>query len=51
MPELLRSGKLAVERGHAQGRDEAYVKQLMNYIVLPLIEALHKVKILVANAR
>ena len=28
MPELLRSAKLAVEKGLSQGRDESYVKQL-----------------------
>ncbi|EFJ15568.1 hypothetical protein SELMODRAFT_155690 [Selaginella moellendorffii] len=42
MPELLRSGKLAVEKGQAQGRDQTYVKQLTDYIVPPLIEALRK---------
>jgi hypothetical protein len=43
MPELLRAGKLAVEKGQAQGRDEAYVKQLTDYIIQPLVEAMHKV--------
>jgi hypothetical protein len=42
MPELLRAGKLAVEKGQAQGRDEAYVKQLTDYIIQPLVEAMHK---------
>ncbi|KAH0454990.1 hypothetical protein IEQ34_016914 [Dendrobium chrysotoxum] len=42
MPELLRSAKLAVEKGLAQGRDESYVKQLSDYIVPALVEALHK---------
>ncbi|PKU88088.1 hypothetical protein MA16_Dca020059 [Dendrobium catenatum] len=42
MPELLRSAKLAVEKGLAQGRDESYVKQLFDYIVPALVEALHK---------
>nr|XP_029123663.1 importin-5 isoform X2 [Elaeis guineensis] len=42
MPELLRSAKLAVEKGLAQGRDESYVKQLSDYIIPSLIEALHK---------
>ena len=43
MPELLRSAKLAVEKGQAQGRDESYVKQLSDYIIPALVEALHKV--------
>lgn len=43
MPELLRSAKLAVEKGQAQGRDESYVKQLSDYIIAALVEALHKV--------
>lgn len=43
MPELLRSGKLAVEKGQATGRAETYVKQLADYIIPPLVEALHKV--------
>ncbi|ONM59011.1 Importin-5 [Zea mays] len=42
MPELLRSAKLAVEKGQAQGRDESYVKQLSDYIIAALVEALHK---------
>lgn len=42
MPELLRSAKLAVEKGLAQGRNESYVKQLSDYIVPALVEALHK---------
>ena len=45
MPELLRSAKLAVEKGQAQGRDESYVKQLSDYIIPALVEALHKVTI------
>lgn len=43
MPELLRAGKLAVEKGQATGRDESYVKQLADYIIPPLVEAMHKV--------
>lgn len=43
MPELLRSGKLAVEKGQAHGRNELYLKQLTDYIVPALVEALHKV--------
>ncbi|KAM3310623.1 hypothetical protein ACQJBY_031360 [Aegilops geniculata] len=42
MPELLRSAKLAVEKGQAQGRDNSYVKQLSDYIVPALVEAMHK---------
>ncbi|CAN6454217.1 unnamed protein product [Victoria cruziana] len=42
MPELLRSAKLAVEKGLAQCRDESYVKQLSDYIIPALVEALHK---------
>lgn len=46
MPELLRSAKLAVEKGQSQGRDETYVKQLSDYIIPNLLEALHKVTVL-----
>ncbi|KAK4780071.1 hypothetical protein SAY87_016177 [Trapa incisa] len=42
MPELLRSAKLAVDKGLAQGRNEAYIKQLSDYIVPALVEALPK---------
>ncbi|KAI3798367.1 hypothetical protein L1987_33641 [Smallanthus sonchifolius] len=42
MPELLRSAKLAVEKGQAQGRNESYVKQLSDYIIPALVDALHK---------
>ncbi|KAL7617550.1 hypothetical protein Lser_V15G02609 [Lactuca serriola] len=42
MPELLRSAKLAIEKGLAQGRDGSYIKQLSDYIVPALVEALHK---------
>lgn len=43
MPELLRSAKLAVEKGQSHGRNESYVKQLSDYIIPALVEALHKV--------
>lgn len=43
MPDLLRSAKLAVEKGLAQGRNETYVKQLSDYIIPALVEAVHKV--------
>lgn len=46
MPELLRSAKLAVEKGLSQGRNESYVKQLSDYIIPALVEALHKVVII-----
>ncbi|KAL3850383.1 hypothetical protein ACJIZ3_012265 [Penstemon smallii] len=46
MPELLRSAKLAVEKGIAQGRNETYVKQLSDYIIPALLEALHKVAVI-----
>ncbi|KAH1073237.1 hypothetical protein J1N35_025565 [Gossypium stocksii] len=42
MLELLRSAKLAVEKGMAQWRNETYVKQLSDYIIPALVEALHK---------
>lgn len=42
MPELLKSAKLAIEKGQAQGRDQSYLKQLADYIVPALVEALHK---------
>jgi hypothetical protein len=42
MPELLRSAKLAVEKGQSQGRDASYVKQLSDYIIPALTEALSK---------
>ena len=43
MPELLRSAKLAVEKGLALGRNESYVKELSDHIVPALLEALHEV--------
>jgi hypothetical protein len=42
MPELLRSAKLAIEKGLAPGRNDSYIKQLSDYIVPALVEALHK---------
>ncbi|KAE8678828.1 Detected protein of confused Function [Hibiscus syriacus] len=42
MPELLCSAKLAVEKGIAQGHGETYIKQLSDYIIPALVEALHK---------
>jgi len=49
MPELLRSAKLAVEKGQAQGRDQSYVKQLSDYIIPALVEALHKVYLKISH--
>lgn len=46
MPELLSSAKSAVEKGQSQGRNETYIKQLSDYIIPNLVEALHKVKML-----
>lgn len=43
MPELLRSAKLAVEKGQSQGRNESYIKQLLDYVIPALVEALRKV--------
>ncbi|KAH9740591.1 TOG domain-containing protein [Citrus sinensis] len=43
MPELLRSAKLAIEKGLAPGRNESYVKQLSDFIIPALVEALHKI--------
>ncbi|CAE5960316.1 unnamed protein product [Arabidopsis arenosa] len=43
MPELLRSAKLAVEKGESQGRNESYIKHLSDYIIPALLEALHKI--------
>jgi hypothetical protein len=45
MPELLTSAKLAIEKGQAAGRDESYMKQLADFIIPALVEALHKVLI------
>lgn len=46
MPELLHSAKLAVEKGQSQGHNQSYIKQLSDYIVPALVEALHKVVLL-----
>ena len=43
MPELLRSAKLAIEKGQSQGRDVTYLKFLTDSIIPALVEALHKV--------
>ncbi|GMI65072.1 EMBRYO DEFECTIVE 2734, (karyopherin enabling the transport of the cytoplasmic HYL1 [Hibiscus trionum] len=42
MPDLLRSAKLAIEKGQSQGRNGTYMKQLTDYIVPALVEAIHK---------
>ncbi|KAG5616531.1 hypothetical protein H5410_016355 [Solanum commersonii] len=41
MPELLRSTKLAVEKGTAYGQNVTYIKQLFDSIVPALVEDLH----------
>ncbi|XP_059292135.1 uncharacterized protein LOC132045559 [Lycium ferocissimum] len=43
MPLLLRSAKLAVERGIAQDKSESYFTKLSDHIILALVEALHKI--------
>ncbi|KAG5029487.1 hypothetical protein JHK87_013001 [Glycine soja] len=42
MPELLRSAKLAIEKGQSRGRDVTYLKFLTDSIIPALVEALHK---------
>ncbi|MED6158050.1 Importin-5 [Stylosanthes scabra] len=42
MPELLRSAKLAIEKGQSQGRDASYLKFLTDSIIPALVDALHK---------
>ncbi|XP_060195697.1 uncharacterized protein LOC132624936 isoform X2 [Lycium barbarum] len=42
MPLLLRSAKLAVEKGVAQDESESYFTKLSDHIILALVEALHK---------
>ncbi|KAG2300104.1 hypothetical protein Bca52824_036576 [Brassica carinata] len=42
MPELMRSAKLAIEQGKSQGHDLSYLKQLSDYIIPAMLEALHK---------
>ena len=43
MLELVWAGKFAMGKGNADGCNESYVKQLSDYIILSLVEALHKV--------
>lgn len=50
MPELLRSAKLAVEKGQSQGRNESYIKQLSDYIIPAVVDALHKVSLFFVGA-
>ena len=45
MPELMRSAKLAIEQGKSQGHDLSYLKQLSDYIIPAMLEALHKVSV------
>eukprot|EP00899_Mesostigma_viride_P014218 jgi/Mesvir1/22798/Mv14182-RA.3 len=42
IPELLNAAKLAVEKGVAGGRDQAYVKSVVDHLVPRLVEALDK---------
>nr|XP_016474541.1 PREDICTED: importin-5-like [Nicotiana tabacum] len=42
MYPLLHSTKLAVENGIAQGESESYFKELSDYIILSVLEALHE---------
>ena len=44
MLELLQVGKLAMDKGQAHGCNDSYVKKLSDYIILSLIEALHKLR-------
>lgn len=43
MLKILLSAKLAIDKGQAQGCNETYLKQLSDYIVPALVEALPKV--------
>ncbi|KAJ7972033.1 importin-5-like [Quillaja saponaria] len=43
MPELLHSAKLAFKKGQSQGCNESLIKQLSDYIIPVLVEALHKI--------
>ena len=45
MWEILWDWKLAIDTGQAQGCNDSYVKKLGDYIILSLVEALHKVRI------
>ncbi|XLU98202.1 hypothetical protein S245_012542, partial [Arachis hypogaea] len=42
MLELLRSAKLAIEKGQSQGWDASYLKFLSDSIIPVLVDALHK---------
>lgn len=43
VPELLKSVYMAVSEGKASGADMQYVKQMLDYVWAPLIEAMIKV--------
>ena len=45
MPELMRSAKLAIEKGQPGGPDISYLKQISDYIIPAMLEALHKVSV------
>ncbi|CAN8252385.1 unnamed protein product [Cochlearia groenlandica] len=42
LPELMLSAKLAIAKGTSQGRDLSYLKQLSDYFIPAMLEALHK---------
>jgi len=44
MLELLRAGKLSMDKGQAHGCNESYVNKFSDYIILSLVKALHKVR-------
>ena len=44
MLKLLQAGKLAMDKGKAQGCNYSYVNKISDYIMLSLVEALHKVR-------
>lgn len=46
---LLRSAKLAVEKGIAQGASEAYFTKLSDHIMQSLLDALHEVVLNLSN--
>lgn len=43
VPELLKSVYMAVSEGKANGADMQYVKQMLDYVWQPLIDAMTKV--------
>ena len=49
VPELLKSVYMAVSEGKANGADMQYVKQMLDYVWQPLIDAMTKVADLTAG--